>query len=434
MEKERLKRFINEVQNSSVKKNFPFMPPPKEKASIVAWIQSYFNERDERITLSDAKEIADYLIGLGPMQQFYENPRISEVIAQNGIIRVEEEGIIKNTGIQIDDETAERILKNLAIATGTKFGTARPLLSTQIPNSFDRVLGMIPPITIHPQINIRKHMETAYSIADLIDRKMLSIEMADFLEEMIKIKTNILITGIGSAGKTTLADALLQLVPEDSIVAVVEDVRELHPKKVNFTSMVALHRKSSSEEEPEEVVDVATLINMVGTRIHANRVILGEIRTGDEANQFLNTIGIGSDGVITTIHSSTPKGAVERLETLSLSATKNFSEQALKERIGSNLDVIVQLAMIRDRFRIVERIDFLHLNKNRDYAFTPVYKAVINKVEENNIDVTFRSLFNVDLLPEKIVNRFERYYGNKWKEKSPFIKAKLDEEKEVLIK
>lgn len=421
MDEKEIKALVEEIQNEAFKgENLPFMPPPAEKNRIISKIQTYFNQQNKRIDRHTAEIVANYVIGIGPLQPFYEDPTISEVMLHNGFIRVERNGLIEDTGIQVSDEDGMRILKNIATLTGTNIGSNVPVVSTYIPNSFNRVLGMRSPITVKPQINIRKHLENVYTIEDLIDKGMLDNKIALFLKEMLKVKANILITGIGSSGKTTLVDALLQYIPENTVVAIVEDVRELHPNKRNIISMTAMHvRGGAKEEKPEANVDVAMLINMVGTRIHAHRVILGEVRTGEEAKQFLNTIGIGSDGVLTTIHSSTPQSAVERLESLTLDVSKNFSESAMRTRIGENLDIIVQLAMVRDRFRIVDSIHVLSLEKGQ-YKFTPVFKTEIEQVTDTALEKKFvLSMQSLDELPDKIKTRLRRYYGKDWEEKTP---------------
>ena len=417
---EEIKKLVTEIQKNAFKgEELPIMPTLVEKDNVVSRIQSYFNQQHKRISRETARIVADYVIGLGPLQPFYEDPSVAEVMLHNGYIRVEKNGEVSDANIKVSDEDAMRILKNLATLTNAKFGTGRPILSTYIPRSFNRVLGMIPPVTTKPQINIRKHLSDVYTIKDLENRGMLDARITAFLEEMLKVKANILITGIGSSGKTTLVDALLQNISENSVVAIVEDVRELHPNKKNIISMSAVHKTRNDSQEPEELVDVSTLINMVGTRIHAHRVILGEVRTGEEAKQFLNTIGIGSDGVITTIHSSTPQGAVERLESLTLDVSKNFSESAMKTRIGENLDIIVQLAMIRDKFRIVDSVMVLSVEKGR-YQFTSVFKTDIKDVNDLSLTKEFKLSVNLlQDLPEKIQARLRRYYGEKWDEYTP---------------
>lgn len=433
MDEKEIKALVEEIQNNAFKgEHLPIMPSPIEKNRVISKIQTYFNQQNKRINRDVAEIVANYVIGIGPLQPFYEDPTISEVMLHNGFIRIERNGLIEDTGIKVSDKDAMHILKNIATLTGTNIGSNVPVVSTYIPNSFNRVLGMIPPVTVKPQINIRKHLSSVYTIDDLIDRGMLNEKIALFLHEMLKVKANILITGIGSSGKTTLVDALLQYIPENTVVAIVEDVRELHPNKRNIISMTAMHvRGEAKEEKAEANVDVAMLINMVGTRIHAHRVILGEVRTGEEAKQFLNTIGIGSDGVLTTIHSSTPQSAVERLESLTLDVSRNFSETAMRTRIGENLDIIIQLAMVRDRFRIVDSIHILSL-ENGEYKFTPVFKTEIESVTDTSLTKKFLfTMQSLDELPEKIKVRLHRYYGKDWKEKTPirniFEEAKQDD-------
>jgi pilus assembly protein CpaF len=64
----------------------------------------------------------------------------------------------------------------------------------------------------------------------------------------------------------------------------------------------------------------------------------------------------GHEGSISTIHANSPRDAIARLETLVLMAGMDLPLRAIREQIGSAIDVIVQIARLRDGSRRVIHI------------------------------------------------------------------------------
>ncbi|MEM3473601.1 MAG: ATPase, T2SS/T4P/T4SS family [archaeon] len=381
-----------------------------EKQNLLRSIQNILFAGGMYSTKEEVVMLSYYIYGLGPLQPFYEMPDVNEIIVQNGKIRIEQNGKIKDTQMTLTDEEAEEIIRKVAESTHNAVGINRPLLSCELPNSQDRFIGILPPITVHPQINIRIRTNKYYKIEELVAFNMLSSKMAEFLIEMVKVKANILVTGIGSSGKTTLVDALLPFIPDDSITVIVEDVRELHLHKSNITSFVPnIERERTQSEELTEKIDISSLINLIGNRVRADRVILGEVRTAEEVKEFLNTLSIGSNGVITTMHSNSSLDALNRIENLVADVYKE--PRIVRSILGPNLDIIVQTERVRDYFRVVKSIDLLEYDYNTDkYQIIEVFKTSIEHSTQDKVVPEFIPRFP-EYIPQKIKEKFEWYYG-----------------------
>jgi pilus assembly protein CpaF len=86
-----------------------------------------------------------------------------------------------------------------------------------------------------------------------------------------------------------------------------------------------------------------------------DRVVIGEVR-GPEALTMLQAMNTGHEGSLTTIHANSPRDALSRLETMVLMASANLPLRAIREQIGSAVDLIVQTERLSDGSRRVTSI------------------------------------------------------------------------------
>jgi len=85
------------------------------------------------------------------------------------------------------------------------------------------------------------------------------------------------------------------------------------------------------------------------------RIILGEIR-GAEAVDYLQALNSGHRGCFGVIHAAGPADALGRLETMFLYAGLSLPTSAIREQIGSGIDIILQHQQYADGSRKVNFI------------------------------------------------------------------------------
>ena len=83
--------------------------------------------------------------------------------------------------------------------------------------------------------------------------------------------------------------------------------------------------------------------------------VIGECR-GGEALDMLQAMNTGHDGSLTTVHANTPRDTLSRLETLTLMAGFDLPVRAIREQMASAIDLIIQIARLRDGSRRVTHI------------------------------------------------------------------------------
>jgi energy-coupling factor transporter ATP-binding protein EcfA2 len=86
---------------------------------------------------------------------------------------------------------------------------------------------MLPPVTEGVAITVRKLWPNWFTLDELAANGTVSTHFCAHLVEAVERLENILISGPTGSGKTTLVKALLDLIPKDERVLLIEDTAEL---------------------------------------------------------------------------------------------------------------------------------------------------------------------------------------------------------------
>ena len=78
-------------------------------------------------------------------------------------------------------------------------------------------------------------------------------------------------------------------------------------------------------------------------RMRPDRIIIGEVR-GSETLDMLQAMNTGHEGSMTTVHANNPRDALRRLENMVSMAGINYPIHAIREQIGSALNIMIHLA------------------------------------------------------------------------------------------
>ena len=174
--------------------------------------------------------------------------------------------------------------------------------------------------------------------------------MAEFLEDCVKGRLNIVVSGGTGSGKTTLLNVLSSYVPATERIVTLEDSAELQLKQDH---VVTLETRPPNIEGEGEVTMRDLVRNAL--RMRPDRIIVGECRTG-EALDMLQAMNTGHDGSMTTAHANSARDALSRLETMVLMSGMELPLRAIRSQIASAVDIIVQIARLRDGSRKIINI------------------------------------------------------------------------------
>nr|MBA2773092.1 CpaF family protein [Nocardioidaceae bacterium] len=169
--------------------------------------------------------------------------------------------------------------------------------------------------------------------------------VADFLNDCVRGRLNILVSGGTGAGKTTTLNVLSSFIPTDERIVTIEDAAEL---RLHQDHVLRLESRPSNIEGKGEVTIRDLVRNSL--RMRPDRIVVGEIRDA-AALDMLQAMNTGHDGSISTLHANTPRDALARLETMVLMAGMDLPVRAIREQVSSAVDLIVQQTRLKDGTR-----------------------------------------------------------------------------------
>ena len=298
------------------------------------------------------QSLLDELLGFGPISPMIRDKDISEIMV-NGPDRifVECKGRIFETGVRFFSERhLIQIIQRIVEPLGRHVDDASPMVDARLPDG-SRVNAVIPPLALDgASITIRKFSEKKLTTDDLIAFGSMTKDMALFLQEAVRARQNILVSGGTGSGKTTLLNILSQFIPEGERVVTVEDSAEL---KLSHRNIVRLEARPANTEGKGRVSIRDLVINCL--RMRPDRIIVGECR-GAEALDMLQAMNTGHDGSLTTAHANNPRDVLSRLENMVMMAGYDLPSSAIREQISSAVDLIVQQTRLGDGSRKVVKI------------------------------------------------------------------------------
>jgi pilus assembly protein CpaF len=306
--------------------------------------------RADRVAL--LQEIADDVLGYGPIDPFLSDGDITEVMV-NGPhqVWVERAGRLSLSDTRFVDAThLERIIEKIVGQVGRRIDESTPMVDARLPDG-SRVNAVIHPLAIGgPYLTIRKFSADPFTADQLVKMGAFTEQVAGFLRRCVYGRLNIIVSGGTGSGKTTLLNVLSSFIPDTERIITGEDAAEL---RLNQMHVLSLEGRPSNIEGKGQVTIRDLVRNTL--RMRPDRIVVGEVR-GGEALDMLQAMNTGHDGSLTTVHSNTPRDTLSRIETMVLMAGMELPVRAIREQVSSAVDLIVHLNRLRDGTRKVTQV------------------------------------------------------------------------------
>ena len=317
----------------------------EEAAGHLLLVQEVALSRQERLRLT--REIADDVLGLGPLEPLLADATVTEIIV-NGPrqVYVERKGLLWPTEVTLRDRAhIMRLIEKIVEPLGRRIDEGSPMVDARLPDG-SRVNAIIPPLAVDgPLLTIRKFAQDPLKVEDLIAYGTLTPPIATFLKACVQAKMNIVISGGTGTGKTTLLNVLSGFIPPRERIITVEDVCELQLRQPNVGRLEA---RPPNLEGRGEVTQRMLVRNAL--RMRPDRIVVGEVRSG-EAFDMLQAMNTGHDGSLTTVHANTPRDALSRIENMVLMANLELPVHVIREQLASAINLVVHLTRLRDGSR-----------------------------------------------------------------------------------
>jgi pilus assembly protein CpaF len=314
-------------------------------------------------------EIFQYAASYGPMEEYFNDPQISEIMINGpSQIFVERHGKLMLTETKYDNEMQLRLAVNHIInPLGRYVNYKLPTVDAHLKDG-SRVNAVIPPIAQQGScLSIRRFLKDKLAVQDLIDKDAITQSMADFVAVCVQARLNVIVAGNTSSGKTTFLNILARNIPDHERIVTIEDSVELNLPQVHKVSLEA----RPADYKGDGQVTIRDLVRN-SLRMRPDRIVVGEIR-GGEALDMLQAMNTGHDGSMTTVHSNSPRDTLSRLETMTLMAGFELPVLAIRKQIAAALDLIVYLTRFPDGTRKVTQISEVAGMESEVITLTDIY-------------------------------------------------------------
>lgn len=302
---------------------------------------------DERRQL--ASEVSDDIVGLGPLEAFIADDKVSEVIV-NGTqsLYYEQDGRLHRAQRVFEsDEQIRAAIERIIAPLGRRIDEQSPIVNARLKNGF-RVNAVIPPIAVDgPLVTIRKFSNRVTSLQGMVELGSIPKWYAWLLELGVRTRSDMAVVGGTGSGKTTLLNALSRAIGPDERIVTIEDSAEL--KFAKDAHVARLEARDASIEGTGAVTIRQLVTNAL--RMRPDRIVVGEVR-GGEAIDMLQAMNTGHDGSLTTLHAGTPEEAVLRLVLMARFGI-DLPASVIEGQIATALDLIVMTVRLADGRRRV---------------------------------------------------------------------------------
>jgi pilus assembly protein CpaF len=334
----------------------PHMGQAELEQQVRQTLQKVVEQQETPLSNADrarlTQEVADDILGYGPLEPLLRDPDISEVMVNGpSQIYVEASGKLTLAAAQFADEAhLRRTIDKIVARVGRRVDEASPMVDARLPDG-SRVNAVVAPIALDGSVlTIRKFAADPFRAEDLVSFGTLSAATWHFLESCVLGRMNILVSGGTGSGKTTTLNVLSSAIPDDERIVTIEDAAEL---QLDQEHVLRLESRPPNIEGRGAVAIRDLVRNSL--RMRPDRIVVGEVRDG-AALDMLQAMNTGHDGSLSTVHANTPRDALSRLETMVLMAGVDLPVRAIREQVCSAVDLVVQQARLKDGSRRIVAI------------------------------------------------------------------------------
>lgn len=260
-------------------------------------------------------------------------------------VAVEKHGRIEDTAVrfQSNDEVKEVVRQTLEMA-GHEMEKGKTIYEVRLSDN-SRMVAVLSPTAIggHSVI-FRKWMTKQLTWDRLIEFGSATTAFRDLMQSAVNANINILIAGGTNSGKTTVTNRVIELIPPEKRIIVVE---ESHFLQFTHPRAAFLEAKSAPGLSMNELLTTAS-------RMRPDWLVVGELE-GVEALRAMQLFGTGHSG-ITTMHATSAENALTRLESMCLMANLGLGMDDIRQVITSALGLIVYQERLSNGMRKVMQV------------------------------------------------------------------------------
>lgn len=308
---------------------------------------------------------------LTPILPLLDDPSVTEILI-NGpeAVYFEREGKLQRSDVRFPDAASlMAAARNVAEFVNRRIDSENHSMDARLPDG-SRVHVVLPPSSRQGVcFSIRKFQKSTFDLSLLVQRGSLNAEAAEFLELAVLLHKNMVIAGGTGTGKTSMLNALSAAIPAHERIIVIEDSSELQLHQPHTVYLEAQPPRPDGKGQ----ISIRDLF-VDSLRMRPDRIVVGEVRRG-EALDLIQSMLSGHSGSLTTVHATTPRDSLIRLETLCLMSDVSLPIYVARAQVASAIHLVVQIRRFGDGSRRVQSIAEVNgLDAENNYQLRELYR------------------------------------------------------------
>ena len=339
--------------------------------------EKVYSDYADMNTDSTINDILNRLFGYHILQKYIDDQDVSDIrVTRFNNIIIKKKGVWKITGDTFyNEEEFLNFVRYCVLKNNGKITTETPIVIVSDRKNNLRIEAGIEPVNISsPNLVIRIHRpENIKTMEELFttDIEMFNLEIYKFLINAIKAGGNIIISGKGGSGKTTLMRNLINKIPEDLSITSNEETAELYSSHPNIIQREILKNRNDNKNITLAQLTAHSLV------MSNDVVVIGELK-GEEAMVFFDAVSTGHRGYA-TVHSDSSLNTIDRLVTLMKrdSKAQSYTDKYLRKLLSMSVDLVIFMK----NFKIHEISEVMYNKETDDVEYNTLFKFETEKYE-----------------------------------------------------
>lgn len=339
--------------------------------------EKVYKEYANMNTESTIKNILDRIFGYYILQKYIDDADVSDIrVTSFDRVFVKRKGNwerIKESFNSKEDYT--NFVRYCILKNHGKITNEEPIVVVSDRKNNLRIEAGIEPVNVSsPNLAIRIHRPNLNQTLEelfMTDIEMFDLDIYKFLVKSIISGCNIIISGKGGSGKTTLMRNLINRIPEDLSITSNEETAELNLSHPNVIQREILNNRNKDKNITLAKLTAHSLV------MSNDVVVIGELK-GEEAMVFFDAVSTGHRGYA-TVHSDSSKNTLDRLVTLmkrDISA-QSYTDKYLRKLLAMSVDVVIFMK----NFKIHEIAEVIYDEEIQDVRYNILFEFKVDRYE-----------------------------------------------------
>lgn len=339
--------------------------------------EKVYKEYANMNTESTIKNILDRIFGYYILQKYIDDVDVSDIrVTSFDRVFIKRKGNwerIKESFNSKEDYT--NFVRYCILKNHGKITNEEPIVVVSDRKNNLRIEAGIEPVNVSsPNLVIRIHRPNLNQTLEelfMTDIEMFDLDIYKFLVKLIISGCNIIISGKGGSGKTTLMRNLINRIPEDLSITSNEETAELNLSHPNVIQREILNNRNKDKNITLAKLTAHSLV------MSNDVVVIGELK-GEEAMVFFDAVSTGHRGYA-TVHSDSSKNTLDRLVTLmkrDISA-QSYTDKYLRKLLAMSVDVVIFMK----NFKIHEIAEVIYDEEIQDVRYNILFEFKVDRYE-----------------------------------------------------